>query len=63
MSERILKELVGIQLPPGFHLEEEEDFLFLFFEGKKIANFSSSGPNPDEIKAEAERYLKKTGGK
>ena len=63
MSKRISAELFGIELPPGFHLEEEEDFLFLFFEGKKIANFSSSGINSQEIKAEAERYLEKTGGK
>jgi len=63
MSWRISAEQIGIQLPPGFHLEEDEDSLFLFFKGKEIANFSSSGPKPDEIKAEAERYLAKTEGK
>jgi len=63
MSREISAESFGIQLPPGFYLEEDEDFLFLFFKGKEIANFSSSGPNPEEIKVEAERYLAKTEGK
>lgn len=63
VPEEALREK-GIELPPGFYLEEEEDFLFLYYRGEKIANFSSSGANPDdEIKAEVEKHLEKIGGK
>ena len=56
VPEEALKEK-GIELPPGFYLEEEGDFLFLYFEEKKIANFTATGVNPKEVEREAKEHL------
>jgi len=49
MVWQIEAERVGITLPPGFSLEEDEDYLYLKFDGKKVATFSSRGVEPIEI--------------
>ena len=62
VPEEALKEK-GIELPPGFYLEEEGDFLFLYFQEQEetIANFNSLTVDPQEVRKEAEEYLKRTG--
>lgn len=58
---RVPEEELNIKLPSGFHLEEEGDFLFLFFGEKKIANFTATGVNPKEVEKEANEYLESLG--
>ncbi|OGZ18673.1 MAG: hypothetical protein A2175_00045 [Candidatus Nealsonbacteria bacterium RBG_13_42_11] len=43
-------------LPPGFHLMEDEDFVYLMFKGDKVAKFSHAA-NKEEIEKAAEKYL------
>ena len=53
-----------VRLPPGFRLEEDDHFVYLFYGGTQVAVFSSSGVDPEEIEKAAERYLReKRGGK
>jgi hypothetical protein len=53
-----LREVKNFQgkLPPGFQLREDEDFLFLLFNGKEVGKFSHAG-EPKEIEKAAEEYL------
>ncbi len=44
-------------LPPGFYLMEEEDFIFLYYEKEKVTTFSAPGVDPRQIREEAEKYL------
>jgi hypothetical protein len=51
-------ELKDLQLPPGFFLKEDEDFLYLFYEDVQVAVFSATGVDPKEIEKTADDYLK-----
>ena len=53
------KEELGINLPEGFSLREDEDFVYLHYGDKQVAVFSTSGVDPREIEKEAELFLKK----
>lgn len=50
-------EKLGIKLPPGFTLEEEEDFLFLKSGKKFLRNFLGV-PIPKKLKKERGSILK-----
>jgi hypothetical protein len=55
----ITKQFKGT-LPPGFRLEEEEDFLYLFYrKDRLVAVFSVTGVDPQEIEKEAKLFLEK----
>lgn len=56
---KVPEESLKISLPEGFHLEENEDFLYLFNRDIVVAVFAATGVDPEEIKKEAKKYLKK----
>ncbi len=55
---RVPGEALNVELPAGFYLEEEGDFVHLLFGKEKVATFTESA-NPHEIRKEAEDYLRK----
>lgn len=55
----IPSDKLKIQLPPGFSLKEDTDFVFLFFEEESVADFSIVGINPAEIEKRAKAFLEK----
>lgn len=50
------KELLNIDLPPGFSLMEDEDFVYLFYSEEQIASFSSISVDPKIIENIAMAY-------
>ena len=52
-------KISDVKLPPGFSLGEDATFVYLYYKGDKVANFSSQGTNPVAIQRAAEGYLKK----
>ena len=56
--------MVNLELPEGFFIHEEEDFIYLYYkaenedEPETIASFSSYLENPQVIVDTAESYLK-----
>ncbi len=51
---------MGITLPAGFALEEDEDFVYVKNRaGERVANFSSKGAIPEEIEKAAWDYQNK----
>ncbi len=55
----VLKESLKRDLPPGFSLRENEDFVHLVFGSKSIATFNSRSVNPEAIRNSAFEHLKK----
>lgn len=51
------QDKLTIELPEGFRLMEEEDFVHLFYGDKKVATFSSTGVDPKKIEEAAQQYL------
>lgn len=49
----------GINLPEGYKLEEDEDFVYLKKGKTVVATFPSKGPSPKEIEKEAWNVFKK----
>lgn len=43
-------------LPPHYEIKENEDFIFLFYKGKKIANFGKGEDPTHEIKRKILRH-------
>jgi len=52
-----VREELKVQLPPGFFLKEDEDFVYLFQGEGKVATFSSRVNSRETIKA-AERRIR-----
>jgi len=50
-------EKLKVQLPPGFSLKEDPEFVYLFYGEERVAIFTSHA-DPEEIKKAAEKYLK-----
>jgi hypothetical protein len=46
---RIKPEELGVDLPLGFYLEENEDKVCLFYRGKQAGLFSATKVKPEEI--------------
>ena len=66
MPWRVDTKKSGIKLPPGFILEEDEDFVYLFRGDTHtlVATFSAIGADPREIeRAAQEAYLFSTSNK
>lgn len=50
-------EELAVKLPVGFHLEEEEDILFLLHGNEEVATFLTTGVNPAKIEKAAQKAL------
>lgn len=48
---------INVELPVGFSLGEDADFVYLLREGKQVAVFSARGVDPRTIEKEAENAL------
>ncbi len=59
MAWPLSTEKLGIKLPEGFRLEEDEDYVYLFYRDTEVAVFSAIGVDPREIEKEAENCLGK----
>ncbi len=55
---KVPQEILKVDLPPGFHLEEEEHTVILFHKGKEVAKFTSNA-FPEKIEEAVTDYLKK----
>jgi len=51
----MLKKVI---LPSGYHLKEDEDFLYLCYHNERIAYFSPYGADPLEIMKSVEEHQK-----
>jgi hypothetical protein len=49
--------MINLELPEGFSIKEEEDFVFLFYK-EEIASFSAYLEHPQIITDVAEAYLR-----
>lgn len=54
---KIPADELKIQLPPGFHFEEDDDVVCLFQGGTRIETFSAKGVDPQEIEKAAQKAL------
>jgi len=50
--------VLKINLPKSFEMMEDEDVLFLFYEGEVIAAFNAAKTTIEEIKKEIEKQKK-----
>jgi hypothetical protein len=50
-----------VELPPGFYLMEDEDFVHLFYGEEKIVNLYYRIANPEILKAIVRAYKEKKG--
>lgn len=50
-------EKTNLSLPEGFHLKEDEDFVYLLYRETRVAVFSSTRVDPKEIEREVKNYI------